>query len=514
MQNDRTPVLVGCGQIIDRSEDGHGPPPVKLMAAAARAAVEDAGSNRLLNSIDQLAAVGLTVDAAQVSTPLSGAYKNVPKSVANLLGIDPENLYYSETGGNTPQMLVNHFAKEIAHGRADSVLLTGGEALRTMTRRFNHWTALLKPRGEWRDRPGGRPIPLGDTRPGATRLESAYQLDLPSNTYPLFENALCAHYQRTPAEHLQSIGEMFHKFTRVAARNPYAWFPRERSAEELITPTINNRMVAYPYTKLLNSIITVNQAASVVMTSVANARSLGISRDKWVYLRGCSDAHDIWNITERINYHSSPALRCAGREALAMAGKSINDMDFLDIYSCFPSAVQIACDELGIAHDDPRGLTLTGGMPYFGGPGNNYSMHAIAEMMTRLREHPGKFGLLNANGWFLTKHSLGIYSTAQPDAEWSSNPPEQYQAEILQDRGPPFVETPEGKARVETFTVLFNRHNLAQTGIVIGRLLSGQRFIARTMNGPEVLDDLMQNDAVGRMGTVTSGKRKNIFVPE
>ena len=513
MVEDRTPILIGCGQEIDRSVDGQGLTPIKLMAAAARAAVHDAGSSALLKSIDHLAAVGLAVDAQQVSNPMSGAYSNVPRSVANLLGIEPNRMFYTQTGGNTPQMLVNHFADEIAHGRAETVLLTGGEALGTMLKRFNHWTTLLRPKGEWRDKPGGRAESLGDTRHSGSRHEASYKLHLPTNSYPLFENALRAHYQRSQDEHMRAVGDMFHRLSKVAAANPYAWFPRERSAQELISATADNRMIAFPYTKMLNSIITVNQAASVVITSVAKARSLGISRDKWVYLHGCADAHDIWNITDRLNYYSSPVLRRAGQEALSMAGKSIHEMELFDIYSCFPSAVQIACDELGIAHTDPRGLSLTGGLPYFGGPGNNYSMHAIAQMMIKLREHPGKFGLLNANGWFLTKHSLGIYSTSQPNKQWRRNQADLYQQEILCNTGPNFTESPDGDATIETFTVLFDRNKGAHTGIIIGRLNNGDRFLAETPSSLDVLNDLMQNDAVGRLGKVSSRKRKNIFVP-
>ena len=196
---------------------------------------------------------------------------------------------------------------------------------------------------------------------------------------------------------------------------------------------------------------------------------------------------------------------------MAMAGKTIDDMSYFDIYSCFPSAVQIACDELGIAHDDPRGLTVTGGLPYFGGPGNNYVMHSIASMMDKLRADPGSFGLLNANGWFVTKHSLGIYSTTPPTKAWQRENPEDYQAEILAQQHPPFTEQPTGTGTIETYTVIHNREG-PERGLVIGRLEDGTRFLAETPDDTATLQMMMDQEMLGVTGTVNSGQGKNLFV--
>ena len=311
---------------------------------------------------------------------------------------------------------------------------------------------------------------------------------------------------------MQAVGELFHRYSMVAAANPYAWFPTERSAQELITPTAKNRMIGFPYTKLLNAMIYVNQTAAVFMTSAQRATELGIPQDKWVYLHGCADAHDHWNVSDRVNFHSSPALKRVGQEALAMADRDISEMAFLDIYSCFPSAVQIACDELGIAHDDPRGLTLTGGLPYFGGAGNNYSMHAIAEMMVRARANPESFGLLNANGWFLTKHSVGVYSATPVDKTWARKPIADYQVEILAEAGPSFTESPYGKATIEAFTVLYDRDKGPERGIIVARLTNNQRCLAYSQSDPNTLQELMRGNTVGRTGSVIQQQRKNLFV--
>ena len=505
------PVLVACGQVTERDRSGLGSVPIQLMAKACLRAAEDAGVSALLADVGHIAAASLTVDAAMVKTPVSRRYKNLPKSVANLLGVTPKRFSYVHAGGNTPQFLVNHFAEQISLGKEQTVLLTGGESLATMFAKFNRWYKWFFPKAEWQDDPGGSPTMMGDDRASGTKLEARHGLELPANVYPLFENALQAHYGRTNEQHRLAIGELFAKFTEVAAANPYAWFQEARTAQQLTTESAQNRMVAHPYTKNLNSMIMVNQAAAIVMTSLERAKTLGIADDKLVYLHGCADANDIWNLTERKNFHSSPAMRRCAQEALKMAGKSIDELAWFDLYSCFPAAVQIACDEFGLAHDDARGLTLTGGLPYFGGPGNNYSMHAIAEMMQRVRANSGDYGLLNANGWYLTKHSLGVYSNVPLEKAWQRADKGGYQAEILADKGPPVAEKPAGKATLETFTVVYDKKAKPRQGIVFGRLESGARFVANTPRDPSMIQALCDGRAIGRSGKVKSRSGRNTF---
>lgn len=506
MNEQRTPVLVACGQFIDRPQSGLDLTPVQMMAEAAQVAVTDSGIANILGSLDVLVATGLTVDTLQMNTPVSGLYKNVPKTVAKLLKVSPSRLIYTHTGGNTPQRLVNHFANEIANGQTETVLLTGGEALNNMNRRFNHWSKLLLPKGRWKDNPGGTPEWFGDSKPGNSKYEGRYALNLPANVYPLFENALRVHYKRTHGEHRQSIGKLFSEMTQVASSNPYAWFQHPRNADELITPSKSNRMVAYPYTKQLNAMISVNQSAAVILTSVAKAKALGISRDKWVFLHGCADANDVWNISERQNFHSSPAMNASARSALSMANKNIDDMAFFDIYSCFPSAVQIACDEFGIQQGDSRGITLTGGLPYFGGPGNNYSMHGIVEMMNRARENEKEFGLLNANGWYLTKHSIGIYSCVAPQKNWNIS-----SLKMADQAAIPLLENASGEAQLETFTVIFDKLNKPKKSIVVARLKSGERCLATTKSDQHTLNSLMATEAFRIDGIVESVDGENVF---
>jgi acetyl-CoA C-acetyltransferase len=248
----------------------------------------------------------------------------------------------------------------------------------------------------------------------------------------------------------------------------------------------------------------VDQAGAVVMTSVAKARELGIAESKWIYLHGCGDASDIWHVTERVNYFSSPAIREIGKRAFAMAGKSVADLTYIDLYSCFPSAVEIGCKELGIATDDPRGLTITGGLPYFGGAGNDYVMHSIVTMIGKLRSHPGAFGLCTGNGWYVTKHSAGIYSTTPKEGAWQRDDPKSYQKDIDAMAHPEFVEQPSGAATIETYTVVTDRKG-KRFGIVVGRDTAGRRFLANTLDDDSTLDCMMREDMLGRRGEVTPG---------
>jgi len=503
------PVLIGCGQFTDKLAATEAATPIELMARVARQAAVDAGPGEtLLQELDTLVAVGLTVDSVESGSSARGMMRNVPNNLCKTLKINPAEQTYTHTGGNTPQMLVNRYAEKIAQGDASCVLLVGAEALSTMIGRLKLGLGL----DDWTDKTGGEPTMVGDSRSPATEHETTYGIDTPSVSYPLFENALRGKYGLSLEQHRKKLGELYQRFNAVAADNPLSWFPTARSGEEIATVSDSNRYVGFPYTKYLNSVIQVNMGAAVILTSLAKARELGVSDDRLVYLHGCADATDIWNVSERVNYHSSPAIRSMGEQAFAMSGKTIDDMDYFDIYSCFPSAVQIACDELGIDHDDPRGLTLTGGLPYFGGPGNNYVMHSIASMMDTLRAKPGTFGLLNANGWIITKHSLGIYSTTPVEGNWQRVDPADYQAAISEQQHPPFSEHPNGDATIETYTVIHGRKGV-ERGLVIGLLADGTRFMAETPNDPETLAKMMACDMLGATGTVTAGKGKNLFIP-
>jgi acetyl-CoA C-acetyltransferase len=510
---DRTPVLIGAGQFTYRGAADVAPSPLGLLKIAAERAAADAGlSVEALAGLDALAVVGFTVDAPGALSGLPfPRLKNPPASLARDLGATPAWSVYSYMGGNSPQQLINTLCERIAAGETEFGFATGAEFLGSLMKRLKSGAGFDGYGDEIEDEPAR----IGDPRPGVTPYEAAHGLGMPINTYPLFENALRARDGRSIEDHQKRLGDLFAPFTKVAAGNPEAWFPVERTAEELITVNEKNRMIGFPYPKNLNAIMQVDQSAGVLVCSVKKARELGVPEDKWVYLHGCADASDLWYPLERQNYHSSPAMRLTGQRALEMAGVTLADIDIIDLYSCFPVAVEVGAEELGLAIDDPRGLTVTGGLPYFGGPGNNYAMHSIAEMIHRLRDRPGAWGLCTANGWFMTKQSTGVYSTRPLDGPWLREDPKVIQARIDALPHPEIIEQPQGVATIEAYTVTHTRDGY-RGAIVVGLDAQGRRFVAVTPDDEATLKDLESREGVGRTGTVgphPDGKR-NLFVPD
>jgi acetyl-CoA C-acetyltransferase len=505
------PVLIGAGQFTYRGDPASSPSPTALLKIAADRAAQDAGlSPEALRSIDSLAVVGFTIDAPG-SRRVMPHSKNPPLSLSKRLGADPKWAVYSNMGGNTAQQMINVLAERVAKGETELGLAVGAEFLGSAMKRltkglgFDDWA-------EDEDLPP--PERIGDPRSGVTDYERRHGLDRPINIYPLFENALRARDGRSIPEHQKRMGKLFSRFTEVAAQNPEAWFPVKRSAEELVEVSEKNRMIGFPYPKLLNAIMEVDQSAGVLVASEAKARELGVPEDKRVYLHGCADAADLWFPLDRQDFHSSPAMRRTGQKALEMAGVGLDEIDYFDLYSCFPVAVEIGAEELGLSLDDPRGFTVTGGLPYAGGPGNNYAMHSIAVMMQKLREKPGAWGLVTGNGWYLTKQSTGIYSTTRPSKPFEREDPKLLQDEIDALPHPAVIEQPQGPATIETYTVVHKREG-PYMGIVVGRDSEGRRFVAVTPSDPDVLAAMEASEQVGRKGTVRQGDDGlNLFVPE
>jgi acetyl-CoA C-acetyltransferase len=506
-----TPVLIAGGQFTYRGPAQACPPPIELCAIAARAACDTAGlGHGVLAEIDGLAVVGFTIDAGGTTSklPIFRA-KNPPNALAKALGAKPAWRTYTHAGGNTPQALVNEAAERIAKGDNKFVLLVGAEFLGALMKQIQggHQEALKAHEVDDDEAPDM----FGDGRPGCSAQEAAHGLSFPANVYPMFENAYRAHRGAGLDNHQRSLGELFAPFSKVAAQNQHAWFPTEHSADDLITVGPNNRMVGFPYPKYLNAIIQVDQSAGVIMASYENAKSLGVADDKMVFLHGCADTVEKWNVLDRVDYHSSPAMAVGIREAFAMAGKTSANMDFFDLYSCFPIAVRLAANELGLSHDDPCGLTLTGGLPYFGGPGNNYTMHAIVEAIAHCTAKPGTFGFVNANGWFLTKHAFGIYSTTPKEGPWVRRSKDEYQSEIDAGISPQIIEAPHGPATIEAYSVIHAREGM-RMGIVIGRDSEGRRFVANTpKDDVAMMVDLESREGVGRTGIVSHIDGRNIF---
>jgi acetyl-CoA C-acetyltransferase len=508
---DSTPILIGAGQF---TEQGVAPQlaqsPMGIAAQAAKAALRDTGcAKKLVAQLDTIAVIRIFPDSyknPRVPNPF-GRAENPPRAVARRIGANPERAIYGQVGGNTPQKMINEMAERISAAEVGIVLLTGSEAINTAQLATRSAIKL-----DWAEQDEGTLEDRGLGEPLSTKHEQDHGIAAPIHAYPLFENAIRGNLGRSIDTHMLEMGKLFAPFTRVAANNPFSFYGTIRSAEELAAVTAENRLISFPYPKWMNARDSVNQGAAVIMTSVAKARELGVDPSKWVFLHGCGEASDKIMLNDRVNYHTSPAMKLNSAQAFAMAGKSIDEMDFIDIYSCFPSAVEVACDALNLATDDARGLTVTGGLPFFGGPGNNYSMHAIATMMPMLRDSPAKFGLVSTNGGRLTKHATGIYSATPTQGKWARVNPASYQAEIDGAISPNFTEVPLGHAKVETYTVACNREGPV-SGIVVGRLDNGTRFLANTSSDPSFLLHFMSHDQLKTTGFVESVNGKNLFTP-
>ena len=514
--DERTPVLIGAGQFTYRGDPAQSPSPTHLLKIAAERAADDAGIGAAgLAALDSIVVAPSAI--AQPGASRSGGApfsSNAAAQLGAMTGASPRWTALAAMGGNSSQYMINRLAERIARGETDLGLAVGCEVLGSVARRmakglgFDDWVAA-------EDLSLDAPETVGDNRPGVSPYEARHGLDRPINIYPIFENALRARDGRSLADHAARMGALFARFTDVAAENPHAWFPTRRSAEELTTVSERNRMIGFPYSKLLNAIMEVDQSAGVIVASVKKARELGVPESQWVYLHGCADAADLWHPTDRQNFHSSPAMRWTGQRAFEMAGITAADLSHIDLYSCFPSAVQVGAEELGLSIDDPRGFTVTGGLPYAGGPGNNYAMHSAATMVQRLRAAPGTYGLVTANGWYLTKQSTGIYSTARPASPFVREDPAVLQRQIDALPHPQVIETPNGRGTIETYTVVHKREG-PFAGIIVGRDENGRRFVARAPADPAVLNAMEASEQIGRTGNVTqtSDGQLNVFTAD
>ena len=473
-----TPVIVGVGQCSERlGEAGYeGLSPVDLAARAARVALDD--TRAAIVDVDVVACARQFDESFPGMPAPLGRSDNFPRSVAGRLGLEPERVIYEVSGGQSPQHLVTELAADIAAGRVRIALVAGSEAISTVLDQ-----AKRDDKPDLTESPGGQD---GDRGAGLEGLATRYQaghglVDAPTQ-YALFENARRARLGLTRAEHAADLGALFAPFTEVAAANPHAAAPTARTAAELMTPGEANRMIVDPYPRYVVSREKVNQAAAVVLTSEAVAAELGIPREQWVYLAGHSDLHDR-ELMQRADLSVSPPSVRAVEAALGMAGTSLDDVAHLDLYSCFPVAVSVVSDALGLAPDDPRGLTVTGGLPFFGGPGNNYSLHAIAEVVGRCRATPGSLGLVGANGGTLSKYSTGVYTTTP--TPWAPGDDARLQAELDAAPTVPVALEADGWATVETWTVRYSVWG--DQVVLVGRLDDGRRFLANAVDGdPEV----------------------------
>lgn len=477
--NPRTPVLVGAGQFIQRPENPiEALEPVAMMAEALCAAADDAG------------VPGLTARATHTWV-VKGAWPYTdPAALLNSRFGATGKTGLSTDGGNTPQSLVNNASSRIASGQADVVLIAGAEGIwsRRRARRRDE-------RIPYTDQPDAVPDEvLGVDVVMNNKVELERGCSMPINLYPIFESAFRASQGESVDEHRDRLASLWEKFNQAAVANPYAWVRTPMTVDEIRNHSPANRFVGFPYTKAMNSNWDLDLAAALIVCSAEAATAAGVPADRWVFPHSGTDGRDTDYVSNRGDLHSSPAIRVAGNRVMELAGFGPDDVDFVDLYSCFPSAVQISATELGLGLD--RDLTLTGGLTFAGGPLNNYVTHSIATMAHKLRDNPGSVGLCSANGGYLTKHAFGVYSTEPPAAAFQH---ENCQAEI--DRFPTVDLDADysGRATIEAYTVMHGKTPSGEFGPEVALAA------VRTPNGrqwahsadPALMDEMTQTEHIG-----------------
>ncbi len=501
----RIPVIVGVGQSIYREQPASlaDLPDIETMAASAcEAAFADSGIENAAAKIDLLAFVRLVSDSLPSSPPIFGRCDKPPLALAKRIGANPPHAIYSELGGQAPERLIHEASHRIASGECNFALIAGAEVTGAMKHAL---------RQSWSVRDPGPIDGEMDNRDTGFDVISSYELAnglmLPPDIYGMMENAWRHEHGLRRDEHRQRMAEMLARFSTVAARNPHAMYPIARDVEFLATPSADNYHVADPYLKWSVAQDAVNQGAAVILTSMKTAKDLGVPEERWVYPLAGADAVDKL-VIHRQHLGRSEMMSATIKQCLTYAGVTADDIAHVDLYSCFPCAVQFACDALGIS-PLTQNVTQTGGLAFFGGAGNNYTLHAIANLVSTLRADPGSLGLIVANGGYLSKVSAGLYSTDRP-GDWHPVDNRQLQTRLDAIPDVPIANAIDG-GRIESYGVLYHRNDPA-AGYILARSEDGGRFAAKTEPGDvATLKALLHNDPIGHWVQPRVGDGCNLF---
>ena len=473
--DDCNPVIVGVGQFKQQLEDvSLAEEQYVLMEQALRLAADDAGAPKLLTDIDRLLVIGGM-----------WSYPDPGRLIADAVGSSNARTFLTAMGGNMPQATVSDCCQRIAAGEMEIAAVVGGEAVYSKNK--------LRKLGEDLSKSGvdlEKAERFGENVSMSSQHERDKGFLMPTQIYPLFESAIRAHRKETHYEHRMRISSLWEGFNRVAVANEHAWVQTPMTAEEIMEPTADNRMVGYPYTKAMNANSFVDFGGAIIICSVAKARSLGIDSDNWVFPHSATDGHATFLFSERDNFHESPAIRITSKRCLELADISIDNIGPMDLYSCFPSVVQITMNELGI--DPERAATTTGGLSFFGGPMNSYVIHAIASTIDEIRK-TGEYGFVHANGGYATKHACAVYHNEPPKGQFRRM---NVQEEIETSPKREVEENPIGKSVVEAYTVLHGREG-PEKALMTTLMEDGKRALASTSDA-QTMQSMMSEEYVGK----------------
>ena len=466
----QSPCIIGIGRRTYHPDGSQAPEPLEMWEEACYLAAADSGNSTLLAKADLLGVVFCQ----------SWQYDDPVGRLVERLGCADADQCYSGIGGVVAQTLISDAAERMIEGKLDLAVLVGAEALDTMRRARASQTDL-----NWSH--PGRSVSLPYDYP-PNDAEVVHDLHHAYATFAMRDIARRARMGASPSEYREQLGSQWARCSSVAAANPYAWFPVERSAHEIAWSSSTNRMVAYPYTKYMTAVMEVDMAAAVILATERKADELGISRDRRIYLRGWAQAEDPPYVAQHSDLSRSPAAAAVAVETLRAAGiRSLDEFGYFDLYSCFASSINFSRDAIGLELDDPRPVTVTGGLPYHGGPASNYMMHSVAEMVSRLREEPSEVGLVTGVGMHFSKHAAAVYSATPGHVA----PPADLQPALDRQLPVTIVGSSNASAVVAAYTVLHNRDG-AERAVAICELTPGTRCYAESHD--LALLDAMENE--------------------
>jgi acetyl-CoA C-acetyltransferase len=488
LPEDRIPVIVGVGEIVDRPKDiAQGLEPLALLEEALKRAETDSGA-KLIHEIGSLDVVNF----------LSWRYRDPEQLLAKRLGIAPAHCYYGPVGGESPIRYLHEAAQRIARGECSVAAVCGAEAQSTATKAERAGVTL-----PWT--PFAQDVPE-PKRGAAFQKPLAVKLGVfrPITVYPLYESATSAYWGQTPRDALSESGALWSTYARVASDNPNSWLKKRFAAEEITTPSPDNRLIAWPYTKLMVANPTVNMGGALLLTSLAKARAAGIPEDKLVYPLGGASAEEPRDYLLRDQFFESHPQNAVLKAVMDLAGGDGKKFDAIELYSCFPCVPKMARRTLGLGADvEP---TVTGGLTFFGAPLNTYMTHAACAMVRRVRDG-AKLGLLYGQGGFVTKHHALVVSRTPPHEALSQETSVQADADRNKRAVPEFVTEASGKGRIESFTVIFRGNGEVEHGVVMLRTQAETRTLARVKPADgTTLAHLMNMDRtpVGSIGAIAT----------
>lgn len=482
----RIPVIVGVGEITDKpANPAEGLEPLALMAEALKRAESDAGA-KLVAEIDSIDLVNL----------VSWRYEDPARQLCERLKITPKRAVYGPVGGEAPMRYLHEAALRIQRGESVVAAVCGAEAQSTVNKAEKAgvklpWTPFAE-------------HGVQSVRSASWQNPMAIALGVfqPITVYPFYDAATAAHWGQTPREALRESSELWSTYSTVAANNPHSWLKRAFDADAIMTPTPDNRLIAWPYNKLMVANPMVNQGAALIVTSLAKAREAGVPESKLIYFVGGAAAEEPRDYLLRDQYVESHAQNAVLNAVIDLAGGDGRNFDAIELYSCFPCVPKMARRTLGFGADVQP--TVTGGLTFFGAPLNSYMTHAACAMVRRIRDG-AKLGLLYGQGGFVTKHHGLVLSPQKPAEPLPETTSVQAIADKNRGEAPKFNPDASGKANVESFTVIYDRDGAAKHGVVILRNQDNDRTLARIpASDKATLARLLDLDRspVGAAGTI------------